>query len=142
MDVEVMYANETRGSWSFQRARAPVEEAHKLRSDSVLFIILSAEDAERPRLKGCRRVAESHGLDNYMLARLHLNGRSWSMLDGWDDGRFIFKDESMPFKEDCRGPETMSRKPPLGVFHVIFTGITVPDDVWAEALKIFEEGMH
>ena len=137
-----MYANETRGSWAFQRARVPVEEAHKLRTDGVLFIILSAEDGERPRLNGCRRVAEAHDSDNYMLARLHLNGRSWIMLDGWDDGRFVFKNEEDPFKGDCRGCESMSRKPPFGVYHVTFSGVTVPADIWQEALKLFESEMH
>lgn len=137
-----MYANEKAGAWSFERARVLIEEADLLLTDRVLFIILSATDDVRPRLNGCRRVAECNGYDNYVLARKHLNGVYWSMLDGWDNQRFTFKSEDEPFKDSCAGGEVGVCEPPLGVFHITFAGITVPPDVWAEALIVFQEEMH
>lgn len=132
-----MYAKEDAGEWRLWRERVAMDRVIDLSADGVLFIILSAECSERPRKDGCRRVAETFGFDNYVLAVVD----TFWMLDGWNDSQFgRWSSELAPFSECCG--EKRRFLPLFGSNQRIFTGVEVPDDVWDEALALFIEDMH
>lgn len=130
MEVEVMYSDLT-------RHRVPLDRIADLPTIGVLFIIVSAPDAERPRRNGRRRCLEAHGKDYYALG-WHRPGRVRHVfLDGWNEGGMLtVRSERDPFRASSRLAF------PWAVEHILFEGELVPDYTWAKALQVFHEEMH
>lgn len=138
-----MYAVETVSGWSFPRKRVTLDRVHELELDKVLFVILSAEDSERPRKNGRRRVAEVYGYDHYVLALWTRDRKRYVMLDGWDDHKLsTWHSEEEPFRDSCAGGKLRLSAPPFGVFHRVFDGIELPNADWERAVEVFHEEMH
>jgi hypothetical protein len=126
MFIEVLYADLT-------RQRVPVEDVGILCKTEVLAIILSCVDDVRPRLNGCRRVAEATGKDFYYIVIQD----DFIGLDSRDEyDRIQFYQRPKPFAGN------ILEHPKYDGEMYIFEGKGIPDEQWKKALELFNREIH
>ncbi len=126
MFIEILYSD-------LSRQRVPIEEADQLPKTGVLAVIISCSDDIRPRLDGYRRVVQGVGKDFYYL----LNYNDMYALDSRDESDLI-----RFFKKESPWDVYYKDHPEYTCSMLVFEGEYVPDVVWQEALKIFNDEMH
>lgn len=136
MYIEILYADLT-------RQRLPIDQAHLLPKTGVLAIILSCEDKKNPRItidnRGYRRCGQVSGKDYYFLIYRRHNGKDLYGLDSKDEGDFVnLYNPASPWSEYA----TYKEHPRYHDFTMTFEGQQVSDEVWAEALVLFDKEIH
>ena len=136
MFIEVLYAD-------LSRQRVPIEQAGDLPNTGILAMILSCVDEEKPRVTidgvGYRRRAQAHGKDFYYLLHYTDEGKDWYAIEARDRSEFAaFYAVQSPWSEFAFRKE----HPRYGCFMLVFEGVNVSDEAWAEAVELFEKEVH
>lgn len=119
--------------------REDISDIDVLPNEDILFLIVSVQTDDRPRLNGRRRLLELHGNDHYAL--LIRNG--WVMGHGWDDGDFVWSryQTDTPFKENVY-PDHLPLATNAHQFNGGSVGTDPEDPLWLAALDLFQREMH
>lgn len=120
INVELLYSDLT-------RRKTGLDRIGQLPKDKVLFILIEDDEKEGKR----KNITSCFGFDHYALCQKRDKSQDWVMLFGWDEGDFVWRSTT--------SREVVSA--PIGVMHVVFHGVNVPQDVWKAAEKIFNEEM-
>lgn len=134
MFIEVLYSDLT-------TERVAIDQAHTIAQTGVLAIIISCVDEEKPRKiidnVGYRRVVQSLGKDFYYLLRYTDDGDVWYALDSRDRSDFVvFSKSGNPWNAN------REEHPRYSCFMVTFEGEQVSDEIWDQAMVIFEKEVH
>ncbi len=135
MGAELVVMTDEHDGDKFRVYRRPLDQLDDIPRTGTLFIIVSCEDAARPRLNGRRRLVEAHGRDRYAVV---LRG-GMVMLRSWDDGDIEWKRLNDPWAESAT---TRPDHLPLVRAAITFAGILLPAVEWQRAVAQFNEEMH
>lgn len=147
ISLEVMYAaGRPAGVYRFYRKRVPIEEAHTLSKDGVLFIILSAVTTSarsRQTVDGSpvERVAQwvsGQDPDSTKDAAILVRESGQVVLAHITDMSWVWHNESDPFSEaeDTGLPATLPKNA------VMFYGLKIDPQLFIAARDLFVSDMH
>ena len=134
MSAELVVMTSEKVGDKFKVYRKPLDDIDDIPRTGILFIIISCEDKDRPRLNGRRRLCEAKCHDWYTLIIRKNN----VMLAGWDDGDFEWKRLTDPWAESAT---TKPNHLPLAKA-ITFEGIFIQPDEWKKAVDQFMTEMH
>jgi len=134
MFIEVLYSDLT-------KERVAIDQVHTMRQTGVLAIIVSCVDNEKPRVTydgvGYRRLIQATGKDFYYLLRYTDDGDEWYAIDARDRSDFLkFYKYGNPWGVDSE------EHPHYNCFMITFEGEHVSDEIWDQAMVLFEKEVH